>query len=95
MQRAPGSAEAAAAAEVEEIHKGDDHAKLYGRIASWGGSRDSLFGRGTRGSGAPELARDVVMAMLRPVPGDRLEAGEVLKLPWVALRGKGAAASAT
>ncbi|CAB1110050.1 unnamed protein product [Ectocarpus sp. CCAP 1310/34] len=95
MQGAPGSAEAAAAAEVEEIHKGDDHAKLYGRIAGWGGSRASLFGRGTRGSGAPELAQDVVMAMLRPVPGDRLEAGEVLKLPWVALRGKGAAASAT
>lgn len=71
------------AAEIEAIHRGDNHAELYGRIAGWGGSRESLFGPGTRGAGVPDRAVDVVMSMLRPRPGDRLESGAVLKLPWV------------
>lgn len=92
---AAASTEASVAAEIEELHKGDDHAKLYGRIAGWGGSRESLFGVGTRGAGVPDQARDVVVAMLRPRPEDRLESGAVLRLPWVSLRGKGSAAAAT
>lgn len=91
---AASSAEAAVmAAEVEAIHRGDNFAKLYGRVAGWGGSRESLFGPGTRGAGVPERAVDVVMSMLRPRPEDRLESGAVLKLPWVTSRGQGADAA--
>eukprot|EP00903_Cladosiphon_okamuranus_P017266 g15910.t2 len=86
---AASSAGASVAAEVEAIHRGDIHAKLYGRIAGWEGSRESLFGPGTRGAGVPSPAADVVLSMLRPRPEDRLESGEVLRLPWVASRGKG------
>lgn len=83
------SSNAATAAEIEAVHRGDVHAQLYGRIAGWGGSCDSLFGQGTRGENVPDPARDVVMGMLRPRPEDRLESGEVLRLPWVASRGQG------
>lgn len=86
---AASTAEASMAAEVEAIHRGDNHAKLYGRIAGWGGSRDSLFGPGTRGAGVPDQARDVVMSMLRPRPEERLESAVVLGLPWVASKKEG------
>ena len=72
------------AAEIEAVHKGDRQAQLYGRIVSWNGSPESLFGEGTRGENIPVAARDVVLAMLRPIAEERLETREVLRLPWLA-----------
>lgn len=77
------------AAEIEAVHEGDDHAKLYGRIVGWNGSQDALFGAGTLGGGVAAEARDVVMAMLRPLARDRASCGEVLQLPWLASAGGG------
>lgn len=74
-----------AAADIEAIHKGDPHASLYGRIATWRGSPDSLFGEGTLGEAIPDAAQDVVLAMLRPRPEDRRDTREVLRLPWLTL----------
>lgn len=67
------------------LHKGDPHAPLYGRIATWRGSPDSLFGEGTLGEAIPDAAQDVVLAMLRPCPEDRYDTREVLRLPWLTL----------
>ena len=75
------------AAEIEAVHEGDPHAKLYGRIVGWNGSQEALFGAGTLGEGVAEEAREIVMAMLRPLARNRASSGEVLQLPWLTSAG--------
>lgn len=55
----------------------------------WSGCQEAFFGAGTLGAGVAEGARKVVLAMLRPVAGERARCAEVLQLPWLASAGCG------